>query len=155
MAKNNFVAEVTFNKIIWFSNIYSTAMKTSFRHYDVALQIFDLSIYETLCVIWHYLYNSKNMKNAHGGVIFWWSCRLHLAILLNVSLFHGCISRFLKCTNSTKPRKASHMLSVKYSDNSSEMNKLIEIVCLWLNLMIYLLLVLVFSVFKNYPATSL
>ena len=69
MAKNNFVAEVTFNKIIWFSNIYSTAMKTSFRHYDVALQIFDLSIYETLCVIWHYLYNSKNLKNTHGGVI--------------------------------------------------------------------------------------
>ena len=28
--------------------------------------------------------------------------------LLKVTLFHGCFSRFLDCTNGTKSRKAPH-----------------------------------------------
>ena len=33
------------------------------------------------------------------------------ATLLKVSLFHGCFSSFLNCTNGTKSRKASHILN--------------------------------------------
>ena len=45
--------------------------------------------------IWLHLYNLKNVKNTHGGVL---------------TLLHGCFSRFLNCTNATKSRNASHML---------------------------------------------
>ena len=31
------------------------------------------------------------------------------ATLLKVTLLHGCFSRFLNCTNSTKSRNAPHM----------------------------------------------
>ena len=41
--------------------------------------------------IWYHLYNLKNVKNTHGGVL----------IL--------CFSRFLICKNGTKSRNASHM----------------------------------------------
>ena len=55
-----------------------------------------------LCTIWYYLYNLKNMKNTHGGVLL-------LATLLKVTLFYGCFLRFLNCTNGTKSRNASHI----------------------------------------------
>ena len=32
--------------------------------------------------------------------------------LLKVTLFHGCFSRFLNCTNGTKSRKVSHMINM-------------------------------------------
>ena len=51
------------------------------------------------CAIWYHLYNFKNVKNTHGGV------------LLKVTLLHGCFSRFSNCANGTKSRKASHMCS--------------------------------------------
>ena len=49
--------------------------------------------------VWYDLYNSENVKNTHGGV------------LLLVTLLHGCFSRFLNCTNGTKPRNASHIMN--------------------------------------------
>ena len=52
------------------------------------------------CAIW-------NVKNSHGGVL------LSLAtLLLKVTLLHGCFSRFLDCTNGTKLRNASHIITV-------------------------------------------
>ena len=42
--------------------------------------------------------NLKNVKNTYVGVI----------LLLKVSLLHGCLSRFLNCTNGTKSHKLSH-----------------------------------------------
>ena len=53
------------------------------------------------CVIWYYLYNSKNVKNTHGGVL--------ILTLIKLALLHGCFSRFLYCTNGTKTRNASQM----------------------------------------------
>ena len=53
-----------------------------------------------LCAIWYQLYNLRNTKNTHGGV---------LLLLLKVTMHHGYFSRFLNCTNSTKSRKASHI----------------------------------------------
>ena len=51
-----------------------------------------------------------------------------LATLLKVTLFHGCFSRFLNCTNATKSRKASHIIpeSVDIEINKPKKN-LIEI----------------------------
>ena len=54
------------------------------------------SWYIMRCAIWYHLYNLKNAKNTHGGVL----------ILVKL---HGCFSCFLNCTNATKSRNASHM----------------------------------------------
>ena len=50
-------------------------------------------IMESPCTIWYHLYYLKNVKSTHGGV------------LLKVGLLHGCFSRFLNRTNSTKSCK--------------------------------------------------
>ena len=73
-----------------------------------------------LCAIWYHLYNLKNVKNAHEGP----------GTLLEVSLLHGCFSRFLNCTNDTKLHKAEklgnllafqicHALNLVYKKNSN------------------------------------
>ena len=51
------------------------------------------------CSIWYHLYNLKNVKSTHGGVL----------LLLKVTLLHGCFSRFLNCTNGTKSHNTSHI----------------------------------------------
>ena len=53
------------------------------------------------CAIWYHVYNLKNVKNIHGGVLL-------LVTWLKLTLLHGCFSHFLNCTNGTKLRKASH-----------------------------------------------
>ena len=53
------------------------------------------------CAIWYNLYNLKNVKNTHGGV---------LLLVLKVTLLHGCFSRFLNCTKGTKSRNAPHIM---------------------------------------------
>ena len=64
-----------------------------------------ISIAENRCVvrlaIWYRLYNLKDVKNAHEGVL-----------ILNLTLLHGCFSRFLNCANSTKSRNAPYIQSV-------------------------------------------
>ena len=52
------------------------------------------------CAIWYHLYNLKNVKNSHGGVI----------LLVKLAVLRSCFSCFLNCTNGTKLRKASHMI---------------------------------------------
>ena len=47
------------------------------------------------CAIWYRLYDLKNVKNTHGGV-------LHSSM----GVFHV----FLNCTNGTKSRNAPHIL---------------------------------------------
>ena len=54
------------------------------------------------CPIWHHLYDLKNVKNTHGGV-------LKPTTLLKLTLLLGCFSRFLNCPNVTKSRKGSHI----------------------------------------------
>ena len=63
-----------------------------------------------LFAIWYHLYNLKNVKNIHEGVLL-----LKPVTLLKVTLLHGCFSRFQNCTNCTKSSKASHMFSVTLS----------------------------------------
>ena len=63
---------------------------------------------EMLCAIRYHLYNLKNVKNAHGGVLLSAKCRLMKpASLLKVTLLHECFSRFLNCTNGNKSWNAS------------------------------------------------
>ena len=54
------------------------------------------------CAIWYHLYNLKNVKNTHEGVL--------TATLLKLTLLHACLSHFLNCTNDAKSRNASHKI---------------------------------------------
>ena len=45
--------------------------------------------------------------------------RLQPATLLKLTFLHGCFSRFLNCTNSTKSRKASHIANKETVSRSS------------------------------------
>ena len=60
------------------------------------------------CAIWYHLYNLKNVKNTHGGVLLLVKLQA-LATLLKVTLLHGCFSCFLNCTNGTKSLNPSQM----------------------------------------------
>ena len=60
------------------------------------------------CAIWYHLYNLKNVKNSHGGVLILTRFRLKPATLLKLTLLHWYFSRFLNCTNGTKSRNTSH-----------------------------------------------
>ena len=52
------------------------------------------------CTIWYYLYNLKNVKNIHGGVL------PLVKLQAKVILLHKCFSSFLNCTNCNKPCNA-------------------------------------------------
>ena len=58
-------------------------MLTFFRNIVKALA--KSGIFVMRCTIWYHLYNLKNLKNTHGGV---------LKLKLNLTLLHGCFSRF-------------------------------------------------------------
>ena len=55
------------------------------------------------CAIWYHLYNLKNLKNTHGGVLL-------LIKLLKVTFLHGYFLRFLNCANGTKSCDVSQMI---------------------------------------------
>ena len=67
--------------------------------------------YVVLCSIWYHLYNSKNKKSTHGGVLLFVKLlqlfSLQPSTLLKIKLLHGCFPHFLNYTNGTKSRKAS------------------------------------------------
>ena len=66
-----------------------------------------IDMYVVRCAIWYHFYNLKNVKYTHGEVLI-----LQPATLLKLALLHGCFSRFLNCTNSTKLRKVLHMTGI-------------------------------------------
>ena len=49
------------------------------------------------CGIWYHLYNLKNVKNTHGGVLILVKLQAE-ATFLNLTLLHGCFSCCLNCT---------------------------------------------------------
>ena len=61
------------------------------------------------CAIWYHLYNLKNVKNTHRGVLLLVKLQAKFLTLLKLKLLHGCFSRFLNWANGTKSRKASHL----------------------------------------------
>ena len=56
-----------------------------------------------LCTIWYNLYNLKNVKKSHGGVLL-------LVKFTKSNTLPWVLFTFLNCTNSTKSRKALHMI---------------------------------------------
>ena len=70
------------------------------------------------CAIWYHLYNLKNVKNTHGGV------------LLLVKLLHGCFSRFLNSTNGIKSRNAPHIavISIMRTRRFNSSNKFLHLI---------------------------
>ena len=53
-----------------------------------------------------HLFNFKNVKNIHGGLLLLVKLQVSVCNLLKVTLVHGCFSRFLNGTNCSKSRKA-------------------------------------------------
>ena len=60
-------------------------------------------VYEMLCVIWYHLYNLKNIKNTHGGVLLLVKLQAEEVKVVRkaatkvadkVALLYGCFSRF-------------------------------------------------------------
>ena len=81
------------------SNTLSWVFFTLFKLYKLC-QMAQSITYMMRCTIWHHLYNLKNVKNTHGGV---------LISVLKLTLLHGCFSHFLNCTNGGKRHKASYI----------------------------------------------
>ena len=72
-----------------------------------------------LCAIWYHLYNLKNVKNTHGGVL----------LLVNFTKSNTppwVFSGFLNCKNGNKSRKASEIKnSVPRNGNAFPIKKII------------------------------
>ena len=51
-------------------------------------------LYVMLCVISYHLYNLKNVKNTHGGVLLLVNLLAKACNLLKVTLLHECLLRF-------------------------------------------------------------
>ena len=65
------------------------------------------------------LYNLKNAKNTHGGVLLFVKLQAKKACsLLKVTLFHGIFSCFLYCTNGTKSLKTSHIQTLTRNNST-------------------------------------
>ena len=63
--------------------------------------------------IWDHLYNLKNVKNTHEGVLPLFKlqalAKTTLATLLKLTLLHEFFSHFLYSANGTKSRKVSNI----------------------------------------------
>ena len=89
------------------------AISASFRRSEkistfyTAIETFceSVRVYVVRWAIWYHLYNLKNVKNTHGGLLILVKLQ---ATLLKLRLLYGCFSRFLNYTNGTKSRNASH-----------------------------------------------
>ena len=89
-----------------------------------------------LCGICYHLYNLKNVKNTHGGVLF--------LVKLQASVYNftrslsppWVFSRYLNCANGTKSRKASQIFFEKI---------LLLFIKIWSNSVIQLQQILTFS----------
>ena len=58
-----------------------------------------------LCTIWYHLLVREN--NSWRSITL---SKVASFILLDVTLFHGCFSRHLNCTNAAKSPNASHVI---------------------------------------------
>ena len=68
---------------------------------------------EILCEILYQFYILKNVRNTHGGgVLLLEKLQASSYHLTKTTLIHGCFSRFLDCTNGTKLRNASLVISI-------------------------------------------
>ena len=47
-------------------------------------------------MIWYHLYNLRNVKNTHGGVLMLLKLQAKPTTLLKLTILHGCLFMFLK-----------------------------------------------------------
>ena len=62
-----------------------------------------------LYAIWYHLYNYKNVKNTHGGVLLLVKLQASVSSFTKSNTPPRVFSRFLNCTNGTKSRKVSQI----------------------------------------------
>ena len=63
------------------------------------------------CAICYRSYNLKNVKNTHGRMLILVKLQ---AKALNLTLLHGCFSRFLNCANGIKSRNVSNIIRLSF-----------------------------------------
>ena len=64
-------------------------------------------LYMMLCMIWYHLYNLKNVKNTHGGVLLLAKLQAEACNFTKSNTPPWVFFTFLNCTNGTKSRKRS------------------------------------------------
>ena len=72
------------------------------RFENLSIRVLGSQLYVVCCAIWYHLYNFKNVKNTHGGVL----------LLVNFTKSNTpswVFSLFLNCTNGTKSCETSHI----------------------------------------------
>ena len=67
------------------------------------------SIYVMLWAIWYHLYNLKNVKNTHGGVLLLVELQALASNFTKSNILLGRFLGFLYCTNGTKSRNTPHV----------------------------------------------
>ena len=75
---------------------------------DVRKAEFEL-LNEMLCTIWYHLYNFKNVKNIHGGVLLLVKLQATACNFIKSNTTPWVFTRFLNWTNGTKSRNTSQM----------------------------------------------
>ena len=83
-------------------NVIKNVLALCINHYSICGALRDLAPFEQFKKREEYPWRSVNFSTVAG---------LKSATLLNLTLLHGCFSRFLNCTNGTKLRNASHLFN--------------------------------------------
>ena len=65
-----------------------------------------------LCVIWYHLYNLKNLKSTHGGVLFSVKLQAEACNFTKSISSPWVFFLFSNCTNGTKLRNASYFIYI-------------------------------------------
>ena len=64
--------------------------------------------YVMLCVIWYYIYNFKNVKSTHGGVLLLVKLQVETCNFTKSIISTWVFLYFLNFANGAKSRRASH-----------------------------------------------
>ena len=71
--------------------------------------VYNASIYVMLWAMWYHLYNFKNVKNTHGGVLLLVELQALACNFTKSNILLGRFLGFLYCTNGTKSRNTPHL----------------------------------------------
>ena len=100
--------------ILWSLNIFSLHIWIRFIFWSKRFTaVFSEGKYVMLCTIWYHLYNIKNVKNIHDGLLL----LVKLGFQLLTIFATRSISRFLNCANGTKSRIPLARFRVRYCAN--------------------------------------
>ena len=66
------------------------------------------------CVIWYHLYNLKNVKQTHGGVLLLVKLQAKTCNLTKIDTPPWVFLCFLDCTDETKSSKTSSIITIQF-----------------------------------------